>query len=114
MRRWARLICILSLVAFAIGAVAQSAGSIAMASSMVSTDDGMMAMDDCDACGSLEDGKLGSVCDFVCNAAGMAALLSIPAGTSPIAATAAHEIQLVDVPHGISGPPAQQPPRFYL
>jgi hypothetical protein len=114
MRQWARLICILSLVAFAIGAVAQSSGSIAMASSMVTTDRGMMAMDDCDACDGLEDGKMGPVCNFVCNALGTAALLSIPAGTNRIAAAVAHEIQPVDVPHGISGLPAKQPPRFYL
>ncbi len=85
-----------------------------MASSMITADGSMTAMDDCDACGDLESGKMGSVCDFVCNAAGVVAFLSIPADTSPVAAAVAHEIQLEQVPHGIFGLPAKQPPRIYL
>lgn len=111
---FARLLCFLALMAFAVGAVAHSAGSAAMASAMITADAGMSGMDDCNACGDPQAGLKGAVCDFVCNVTGMVAVPIITTGTDPVATSMTHDRMPERVARGITGPPAYEPPRFHL
>ena len=111
---FARLFCFLALMAFAVGAVANSAGSAAMASAMITVDAGMSGMDDCDACGDPEAGLKGAVCDFVCNVTGMAAVPVISADTGHVATSITHDRMPERVARSITGPPAKEPPRLHL
>ena len=109
-----RLVCILTLVALAIGVVAYSAGSTTMASAMMAADADMYASADCDACGDSESGLKSAACDFVCNAAGMVTLFASAAANSTFASPDSPQFQLTLAAEGLSGPPAKHPPRIYL
>ena len=111
MKLVARILCLLSIVAFATGAVAHSAGSAAMASAMITADAGMTSMDDCDACGDPEAGLKGATCDFVCNAPGIAAIPSISTASGLIVVSDVHVRLPEHTQSGIAAPPAKQPPR---
>ena len=106
-----RLLCVFAIVAFATSAIAHSAGAAVMASAMITAEAGMSGMDDCDAC---DDPETSIVCDFVCNAPGMAAIAVPPEGPIPTVTSDVH----VSVPErslrGFAGPPSTQPPRSYL
>ena len=107
----ARFLCAFAIVALATSAIAQSAGAAVMASAMITAEAGMSGMDDCDAC---DDTETSIVCDFVCNAPGMAAIPVPPAGPFPTIASDVH----VSVPErslrSVAAPPSTQPPRSYL
>ena len=114
MRYWARLVCILSLVAFAIGVVAYSAGTTTMASAMVTANAGMTANDDCNACDDSEPGFKGAACDFACNAASAVNYYANAAVANPAATPDRPAFQLAQITHGMTGPPAKHPPRIFL
>lgn len=114
MKFFARLVCVLALVAFAAGTVAQSAGSAAMASEMITADAGVTDMGACDACDVPEAGIVGISCDFVCAAGGLAAMSISPADSVATVASDRPAGMPARTAHGFAAPPSTQPPRTFL
>lgn len=110
----ARILCLLSLVAFATSAVAHSASSAAMASAMITADADASAKGDCAACDDQGAGLDTAVCNFVCNVAGLTAIeIRAAQGFSPFASVVRAPMAELRM-QGLSGPPAKQPPRIDL
>ena len=107
----AHILCLLSLMAFATSTVAHSASSVAMASAMITADAIASADEDCAVCDDQGAGLDATVCSFVCNVAGLTAIEArLEHGFSVFASAVRAPIAEQQM-HGISGPPATQPPR---
>ena len=110
----ARILCLLSLVAFATSAVAHSANSAAMASAMITADVDASTDGSCAACDDQEAGLDTTVCSFVCNVAGLTAIEARSEHGFSAFASVVRAPMAEQGMQGLSGPPAKQPPRIYL
>ncbi|RKF12471.1 hypothetical protein D6850_17515 [Roseovarius spongiae] len=113
MHLFARLMMTAVLAAFAASSVAHAAGSARMASEMIVAGVDVTGAG-CEACDDDAAGTLGIACDFVCNSAVAAALVETSAGCGPFAVSSAHGMMIEQDFHGLTGPPAKQPPRLLL
>lgn len=112
MKMFVRLLMIALLAAFAAGSVVHAAGSSNMATTMLVSGEAAMMASDCEACGEFAD--MGSACDLLCVANGVATIPVLQAnGFVPL-----HRGTLVPAPArdllGHVGPPAKQPPRSLI
>lgn len=106
-----RILCVFAIVAFANTMIVHLAGAAVIASGTMTAEAEMSGMDDCDAC---DDPEMSLVCEFVCNAPGMAAIAVPPAGPIPTVASDVHVSVPEQTMRGVVGPPSTQPPRSYL
>ena len=110
----ARLILVAVLAVFAVSSIAHAAGSAAMTADMVVSDIATKDMADCEACTDPESGTMGLSCDFVCSAAGLAAVLAQQCDAIVLApGKAAMSLVACDF-YGLTSSPAKQPPRFLI
>lgn len=113
MQKFARILVIAVLAAFAAGSVVHVASATTMSVKMALSDTGAMDMADCEGCGSSGgDGDGGLTCDIVCLAPLLANLspdgvLAVSPGASP---TSPAFYDFV----GRTGPPEPYPPRTLI
>ena len=110
----ARLILVAVLAAFAVGSVAQAAGSAGMAAEMVASGTAAMDMADCNPCDDPEAGGMGLTCGFVCGAGSFSAVLAPQTDKFAPETGALFHPAIANDYRGLSGPPAQQPPRTLI
>lgn len=114
MKFLARLILVTVLAAFSASSVAYAAGSAEMTAAMIASDGAAMHMSDCEACGDPETGEMGVACDFVCGAAGFAAVLAPQARGIVSAGREALRPAVTQDFCGVPSPPAKHPPRTLI
>jgi len=110
----ARFMMVVTFAAFAASSVVHAAGSAWVASGMIAADVEMTTLADCDACDDGVAGTLGIACDFVCNSATITAEPEASANSGPIAVPYNYGTPVAQDVRGLTGPPAQEPPRLFL